>query len=107
MNTPPKPEAGPDAEKPQPQEEKKAVKITIQLGAFTNVMLQEAGLVVVAWPIATPKWTALGFLWTLIDEFTAFYNALEATTAAKNKKPGIVKASMSEALSLGKSLLKS
>jgi hypothetical protein len=89
----------------KPKEEPKAVKITIQLNAFTNVMLQEAGLVVVAWPIATPKWTALGFLWTLIDEFTAFYNALEATAAAK-KKPGIMKATMADALTLGKSLLK-
>jgi transketolase N-terminal domain/subunit len=91
----------------QPVEgEKKAVKITIQLDAFTNVMLQEAGLVVIAFPIATPKWTALGFLWTMIDEFTAFYNALESANQAKNKKPGIIKGTMSDALALGRGLLK-
>ncbi len=88
----------------KPKEESTAVKVTLQTKAFTNVMLQEAGLVIIAFPIATPKWSALGFLWTVLDEMTAFYTAVEAQAAPR--KPGIVKASMADALALGKSLLK-
>ncbi len=83
-----------------------AVKVALPLNSFTNVILKEANLVVIAFPISTPKWTALGFLHTVLDEFTAFYNALEAK-AQQNAKGGIVKASMADALALGKSLLKS
>lgn len=87
-----------------PPEEPKTISCKIRLDVLTNTVIKEANILVVALPLNTPQFVALGFLWSVINEMTAFYQACEA--AARTKKPGIVKASVADAVNFGKSLLK-
>lgn len=87
-----------------PPEEAKTISVKLRLDVLTNSVIKEANMLVIGLPLNTPQFVALGFLWSVINEMTAFYQACAA--AAQAKKPSILKASVSDAVSFGKSLLK-
>jgi hypothetical protein len=87
-----------------PSEEPKTISCKIRLDVLTNTVIKEANILVVALPLNTPQFVALGFLWSVLSEMTQFYAACAA--AAQSKKGGIVKASVADAVNFGKSLLK-
>lgn len=88
--------------------EQPSIAVKIRTDVLTNTVVkdQEKGLnlLIVAMPLSTPKYQALGFLWSVISEMTTFYEACEM--AAKAKKPGIIKSTMNDAIALGHNLLK-
>ena len=78
------------------------ISVTLRTDAMTNTMIKGANILIVALPVNTPKYIALGFLWTVIQEMTTFYEACEM---AASKKQGIFKATAKEAVAFGKSLV--
>lgn len=98
-------EAKPD---PTPAGERKFISVKLPADQLTDTMIvdKEKGisLLVVAIPMSTPKLTALGLLWCVIDNMTTFYKHAEAAHEARSK-PGLIKTGLSEAMSLGKRLM--
>ena len=89
---------------PEKTVEHPKISVTIQTDVMTNTFLKDANLLIVAMPLSLPKYVALGFLWTVLNEITAFYEALERQMAQK-KNNGIVRAGFNEAMALGKKLI--
>lgn len=84
------------------KEEPNTIAIKLRTDHMTNTMLKGPNLLIVALPVNTPKYVALGFLWTVIQEMTTFYEACEM---AASKKPSILKATAAEAVNFGKRLV--
>jgi hypothetical protein len=82
-------------------EDTKTISVKLSTEAMTNTIVKEANLLIVAMPLNTPKYVALGFLYSVLSEMGTFYEACEQ--AAKQRKPGIIKAGVD----FGKNLLKS
>ena len=97
MNTPPKPEV----EKPPLTI---SVKLNIENMTDTVIKHEHGSLLLVALPLSVPKLVGLGFLWSVLDNMTTFYKHAEAQME-KNKKGGIIKAGLSDALALGERLM--
>lgn len=99
MNTP-KPEAGPDAEKPQI-----SVKLRVDIPTDTVLYDKEKGfnLLLLAVPLNMPKHLVLGLVWNVLMNLTNMFAAAEAKAA--QGKPGLIKAGIGDALALGKKLM--
>ena len=98
-----------DAKSPTPDIEKKPRQIGIKLPVdqMTDTMIvdkeQGISILVVAIPMSTPKLSALGLLWCVLDNMTTFYKHAEAAHEAKNK-PSIIKAGLADLRGLGSKL---
>lgn len=92
-------------DKPEQEAPKRTISIKIGIENMTDTIIkhENGSLLLVALPLSTPKLTALGFLWSVLDSMATFYKHAEAQMAAR--KGGIVKAGLNEAISLGKKLL--
>lgn len=95
-------EKSPETEKP------KHISIKLPIDQMTDTMVvdKEKGIsiLVVAIPMSTPKLSALGLLWCVLDNMTTFYKHAEAAHEA-TKKPGLLKTGMADAMALGKKLM--
>ena len=87
-------------------EDKPTISVKIRTDVLTEVMLKENGanILLVALPLAIPKFTALGFLWGVINNMTAFYAAVEENLARQRGR-GIVGTSLEEAKRLGRRIM--
>lgn len=91
-----------------PVEKPKTISIKLPVDQITDTMIvdkaQGLSILVVAIPMSTPKLTALGLLWCVLDNMTTFYKHAEAAHE-QSKRPGIIKAGLSDAMALGKKLM--
>lgn len=85
--------------------EEPTISVKLRTNVLTNTVIKDANMLIVAMPLNTPKFVALGFLWSVLSEMTTFYEACER--AASKPKNGLIKGTMADAVALGKSLLKS
>jgi hypothetical protein len=81
-----------------------SVKLNIDNMTDTVIKHEQGSLLLVALPLSVSKFVGLGFLWSVLDNMTTFYKHAEAQMEAK-KKGGIIKAGLSDALALGKTLM--
>ncbi len=94
--------------KTEQKAEPRTISVKLQVDALTDTMIvdKEKGvsILIVAIPMSTPKLTALGLLWSVLDNMTTFYKHAEAAHEAKTKG-GIIKAGLSDLKNLGKNLV--
>ena len=85
-----------------------SISIKLPINQMTDTMIvdKEKGIsiLVVAIPMSTPKLTALGLLWCVLDNMTTFYKHAEAAHEA-NTKSGIIKPGLAALKNLGKNLV--
>lgn len=79
------------------------VKISPDNMTDTIIKHEDGSLLLVALPLSVPKLVGLGFLWSVLNNMTTFYQHAEAQLAAK--KGGIMKVGINEAIALGKRIL--
>lgn len=68
----------------------KTISVTLSIEHMTNTILKGPNLLIVAMPLNTPKYVALGFLYSVLSEMSTFYEACEQ--AAKSNRGGIIRA---------------
>jgi hypothetical protein len=81
-----------------------SVKISVDNMTDTVIKHENGSLLLVALPMSVPKLVGLGFLWSVLNNMTTFYQHAEAAAAQKGRG-GIIKAGINEALSLGKKIM--
>lgn len=84
------------------KKEDPTISLKLRTDTLTDVVIKEANLHVIAFPLTQPRFTVLGFLWSVINTTTTFYDHVDAHVARNNK--GIVKAGLSDMAALGKRL---
>lgn len=97
---PKNPEPGPAAEKPTI-----SVKLRVDIPTDTVIYDKEKGfnLLLLAVPLNMPKHLVLGLVWNVLMNLTNMFAAAEAKAASG--KPGIIRAGLSDAMTLGKKLM--
>lgn len=80
-----------------------SVKLNIETMTDTVIKHENGSLLLVALPLSVPKLVGLGFLWSVLNNMTTFYQHAEAQM--DSRKGRLVKAGISEAMALGKKLL--
>lgn len=85
----------------------KHISIKLSVDQMTDTMIVDkpngVSILVVAIPMSTPKLSALGLLWCVLDNMTTFYKHAEAAHEAGKK--GIIKSGLSDIMALGKTLM--
>lgn len=88
------------------------ISVKLNCDALTDTIIKDKdqglNLLLICVPLHYPKYTVLGFLLNAINNMTGFYAAIDEkmNLEARHKKAGIVKATMADAIELGKNLLK-
>lgn len=87
------------------------IGVSIRTDVITDTILQDPEkkmqLLLIAVPLSLPKFTILGFLWSVLDNMTRFCLSVEMAAAEeKQRSGGIIRPTMKSALVLGKKLLK-
>lgn len=95
-----KPEPGPAPDKPTI-----SVKLRVDIPTDTVIYDKEKGfnLLLLAVPLNMPKHLVLGLVWNVLMNLTNMFAAAEAKAASG--KGGIIRAGLSEAMALGKTLM--
>ena len=98
---------------PLPESKKdRFISVKINCDALTDTIIKdkEQGLnmLLIAVPLHYPKYTVLGFLYNSINNMVGFFAAVDEQLKMQEarKKSGIVKGTMTDAIALGRDLLK-
>lgn len=93
-------------QKPEAEKPPRTISVKLNVDQMTDTVIKHdnGSLLLIALPFSIPKLVGLGFLWQVLDNMTTFYKHAEAQAEAK-KKGGIIKAGLSDALALGKTLM--